>query len=70
MIDEHQRAQDRFIRLSEVMRRTGLSRATIYRQMAQGGFPQKVQLSGNVVAWYERDLNAWVANPAAWGAAA
>lgn len=64
------RSHDAFIRLPEVRRRTGLSTATIYRKMERGEFPMKKQLSINAVAWYESDLNAWIADPEEWGKAA
>jgi prophage regulatory protein len=34
--------------------------------MERGEFPMKRQLSINAVAWYESDLNRWVADPVAW----
>lgn len=67
MID---RSKDSLIRLPEVRRRTGLSTATIYRKIEKGEFPAKIHLSANIVAWYESDVNAWVANPLGWMAAA
>jgi prophage regulatory protein len=60
---------DRFVRLPEIVQRTGLSRATIYRKMDRGEFPHSVRLSANVIAWYERDLQGWLANPMSWSAA-
>ncbi|MDO7843426.1 helix-turn-helix transcriptional regulator [Sphingomonas immobilis] len=64
------RNRDSLVRLPEVRRRTGLSTATIYRKMKGGEFPPKVQLSANVVAWYESDVGRWVANPMGWEDAA
>jgi prophage regulatory protein len=64
------RSKDSFLRLPEVRRRTGLSTATIYRKVTLGQFPDKVQLSANVVAWYESDVNRWIADPMGWAAAA
>jgi prophage regulatory protein len=61
---------DRYARMPEVVHRTGLSRATIYRKMDRGEFPHSVRLSANVIAWYERDLQGWLANPMGWSAAA
>jgi len=55
------RTKDRLIRLPEVRHRTGLSTATIYRKMAEGTFPKHRKLSVHVVAWYEGDVDAWVA---------
>lgn len=63
------RSHDSFVRLPEVRRRTGLSTATIYRKMERGEFPMKKQLSINAVAWYESDLNRWVADPVTWAPA-
>jgi len=64
------RSKDRLMRLPEVRNRTGLSTATIYRKMDSGHFPQKIQISVNVVAWYEMDVDRWVAAPMEWSAAA
>lgn len=64
------RSNDRLIRLPEVRHRTGLSRASIYRKMDAGLFPSKVILSAHSIAWYETEVNAWVANPMGWGVAA
>jgi len=58
---------DSLLRLPDVQRRTGLHRATIYRKMRDGSFPQAVKLSANCVGWYESHIDAWVANPMAWG---
>lgn len=63
-------AGDAFVRLPEVVRRTGLSRATIYRKVARGEFPQRQKISANVVAWYESDLQRWLRSPMHWEEAA
>lgn len=55
------RSKDRLIRIAEVRHRTGLSTATIYRKMEEGSFPKQRKLSVHVVAWYESDVDAWVA---------
>lgn len=52
--------QERFMRLPEVIRVSGLSRATIYELMSKGAFPKKVPLGGRNVAWPESEINAWV----------
>lgn len=64
------RTQDAFLRLPDVMARTGLSRRTIYRRMGEGTFPQSVKLGANSVAWRESELSAWIAGPTDWQAAA
>lgn len=43
--------------------RTGLSRTTIYRRELRGEFPKREQLSARSIAWYESDIDDFVANP-------
>ena len=51
----------RFLRLPEVMKRTGLSRSTIYVRLAEGRFPRPVALGGRAVGWIEAEIAEWVA---------
>ncbi len=51
----------RFLRLPEVMERTGLSRSTIYVRVAAGRFPRPVALGGRAVGWIEAEVDEWVA---------
>jgi prophage regulatory protein len=55
---------DRIIRLKTVLDRTGLSRTTLYRKIADGTFPDKVRISIHGAGWYESAVNRWIANPA------
>jgi len=48
------------LRCREVVRRTGLSRATIYRLMARGEFPQQHRLSSGRVGWSEEEIERWL----------
>ena len=60
----------RFIRLPEVLSRTGYGRATIYRKMEDGSFPSSVKLGGpledpnvfdsRAVAWIEDEVEQWI----------
>jgi prophage regulatory protein len=59
-------ASDRIVRLKTVLARTGLSRSTIYRKIAEGTFPPQLKISTNGAGWRESDINRWVANPAGW----
>ena len=52
---------DRLIRLQEVKLRTGLGRSSIYRKMADGSFPQPVNIGERAVAWRESDIEQWIA---------
>ena len=59
-------APDRIVRLKTVLARTGLSRSTIYRKIAEGTFPPQIKISANGAGWRESDINRWVADPVAW----
>ena len=62
--------QKRFIRLPEVLTRTGYGRASIYRKMEDGSFPSSVKLDGppknpeafdsRAVAWIEHEVDQWI----------
>ena len=51
---------DKFIRRAEVLKRTGLSVATIWRKERAGDFPARRQLGPNSVAWLESEVLAWM----------
>ena len=51
---------DRIIRLKEVLSKTGLSTATLYRRIKDKQFPASVSLGGSAVGWSENAVNAWV----------
>lgn len=51
----------KILRLKEVKAVTGLSRSTIYAEMAKGEFPKQVQLTGNrSVGWHESVIIQWI----------
>ena len=58
--------EDRIIRLKTVLSRTGLSRSTIYRKIADGTFPSQLKISANGAGWHESDINRWIADPVSW----
>lgn len=53
--------QNIFLRRKQVQAKTGLGASSIYALMAQGKFPQKIQLSERRVAWLEADIDEWIA---------
>ncbi|RAZ89305.1 DNA-binding protein [Mesorhizobium hawassense] len=57
---------DRIIRLRTVLARTGLSRSTLYRKIAEGTFPTQIKISVNGAGWRESEVNQWIENPVAW----
>ena len=69
-MDKKHTPQKRFIRLPEVLTRTGYGRTTIYRKMEEGTFPRSVKLGGppidpnvfdsRAVAWIEDEVDQWI----------
>jgi prophage regulatory protein len=56
-------ASDRFLRIAEVLRRTGLTRSTLYRKIAAGSFPRQVMISARCIGWRESAVNQWIRSP-------
>ncbi len=56
---------ERIIRLKTVLSRTGLSRSTMYRKIAEGTYPCQVKISTNGAGWRESAVNRWIADPVA-----
>ncbi len=52
------------LRLPQVSRVTGLSRATIYRKMQNRSFPIAVHLSDRAIGWYADEIDDFNSNRA------
>ena len=58
---------ERYVRvtgLTTTAKRKGIlpiSRATLWRWIKAGSFPQPIRFSGRVVVWKESDITAWLA---------
>ena len=52
-----------FFRIADVLRLTALSRATLYRRIADGRFPAPVHLGGRACGWTPAALQAWIDDP-------
>ncbi len=50
----------KLIKIKDVINLTSLSRATIYRLIADGQFPKQVNLSTRTVAWQLSEIEAWI----------
>ena len=51
----------KILRLKEVQHMTGLSRSTIYAEIAKGEFPKQVRLTGaRSVGWHESAVIQWI----------
>ncbi|WP_419236590.1 helix-turn-helix transcriptional regulator [Serratia fonticola] len=53
-------AAQSLIRLPDVQRRTGYSKAWIYRLMSQGKFPTSVKIGTRAIAFVESEIDEWV----------
>ncbi|MGA8120375.1 helix-turn-helix transcriptional regulator [Rouxiella badensis] len=48
------------IRLSEVQRRTGYSKAWIYRLLKESRFPKSVKIGSRAIAFVESEIDEWI----------
>lgn len=56
----------RILRMKQLIERTQLSRATLYKLMASDPtFPRKIRLTPRTVGFLESDVNGWIASRAA-----
>ena len=53
---------NRLIRLPDVMSKTGLVRASIYRYIDLGKFPAPVRVGERASAWVEQEIDAWISD--------
>lgn len=51
---------ENLIRLPKVQRKTGYSKAWIYRLMSQGKFPASVKIGTRAIAFVESEIDDWV----------
>ena len=59
-MDSNTTTRDAILRMAEVTRAVGLARATVYRMMKAGTFPQAIPLSGCAVGWLRSEVEAWI----------
>lgn len=57
-MDDH--TDERFVRISEVMRIVGFKRSTIYAHMNQGSFPKGFKIGPRAAAWRMSDIKRWM----------
>jgi prophage regulatory protein len=50
-----------FVRMPEVLSRTGLSRSHIYKLQSSGLFPKSISLcGGRAVGWLDSEIDEWM----------
>jgi prophage regulatory protein len=52
----------KFLKLTEVMALTGLSRSSVYLAISEGKFPRQVSLGVRSVAWVSNEIEDWMEN--------
>lgn len=50
----------RFLRLTQVLDKTGLKRSQVYAYMKTGDFPKSVKIGPSSVAWLESEIDEWI----------
>ena len=50
----------KLLSVRDVMERTGLSRATIYKLEGSGEFPSKFAITESRVGWLESEVSEWI----------
>lgn len=48
------------LRMPSVERRVGIKQSQIYNLIRCGKFPKPIRLGERIVAWVERDVEAWI----------
>lgn len=48
------------IRFSEVQKRTGYSKAWLYRLMSQNRFPASIKIGSRAIAFIESEIDDWI----------
>ena len=48
------------IRLTEVQRRTGYSKAWIYRLLKEKRFPSSIKIGSRAIAFIESEIDEWI----------
>ena len=51
---------DRILRIRDVVKIVGMSKATIYRRAARGEFPEALKLGPGAVGWRESAIVQWM----------
>lgn len=62
MVQIEENKKQRFIRLPEVIRRTGFGKTWIYELIKAGRFPSQVKTGVRAVAFIESEIDAWIDN--------
>ncbi|WP_372281728.1 AlpA family transcriptional regulator, partial [Vibrio sp. 10N.286.51.F4] len=48
------------LKIKEVMKKTALSRSSIYRKISEGSFPKPAPIGERAVAWLDNEVEEWM----------
>ena len=48
------------LRMTDVLKRTGMSRTSLYRKLRVGAFPTPLELSSNAIGWHAHEVDDWI----------
>jgi len=51
-----------FLRITNVMKKTGIAKSTIWLWVKQNKFPKPIKLSPRITVWSEDSINEWMQN--------
>ena len=54
------RLNSKFLRLPQVIDRTGYRKTSIYERIQQGDFPRPVKLGPRAVGWLDSEVEEWM----------
>ena len=60
MLKTDQDSRPRFLRVNQVVEKTGISRSTVYLYLNRGRFPRPVHISERLVVWVEDEIENWM----------
>lgn len=60
--EQEKQRESYFLRLPEVIRRTGYKKASIYNMVRNGEFPKSIKIGPRAVAWDSNEIEAWIAS--------
>lgn len=51
-----------FLRIKDVMKKTGIAKSTIWLWVSEGKFPKPIKLSSRITVWESNKINNWMEN--------
>ena len=52
----------KFLRIKNVMEKTGIAKSTIWLWVREGKFPKPIKLSPRITVWNEDKISEWINN--------